>query len=65
MLSFYLIGYGIVRFFIEYYRQPDAHLGLIFISFSMGQVLCGLMIIGGIALYFYLSRIEKQQTVLS
>jgi len=65
MLSFYLIGYGIVRFFIEYYRQPDAHLGLIFISFSMGQVLCGLMMIGGIALYLYLSRIEKQQTVLS
>ena len=61
MLSFYLIGYGIVRFFIEYYRQPDAHLGLILISFSMGQVLCGLMIIGGISLYLYLSRIEKQQ----
>ena len=61
MLSFYLIGYGIVRFFIEYYRQPDSHLGLIFMSFSMGQVLCGLMMIGGITLYLYLSRIEKQQ----
>jgi len=65
MLAFYIIGYGTVRFFIEYYRQPDAQLGFIFMSFSMGQVLCGMMMIGGIALYLYLSRIEKQQTVLS
>ncbi len=62
MLAFYITGYGTVRFFIEYYRQPDAQLGFIFMSFSMGQILCGMMIMGGIALYLYLSRIEKQQT---
>ena len=62
MLAFYIIGYGTVRFFIEYYRQPDAQLGFIFMSFSMGQIFCGMMMIGGIALYIYLSRIEKQQT---
>ena len=61
MLAFYLIGYGIVRFFIEYFRQPDAHIGFILMSFSMGQLLCGVMVAGGIALYLYLSRIEKQQ----
>ena len=61
MLAFYIIGYGTVRFFIEYYRQPDVQLGFIFMSFSMGQILCSMMIIGGIALYLYLSRIEKQQ----
>ena len=61
MLAFYIIGYGMVRFFIEYYRQPDAQLGFIFMSFSMGQILCSLMMIGGIALYIYLSRIEKQR----
>jgi phosphatidylglycerol:prolipoprotein diacylglycerol transferase len=54
MLAFYLIGYGTVRFFIEYFRQPDAHLGLIFISLSMGQLLCAAMIGGGILLYLYL-----------
>lgn len=54
MVAFYLIGYGIVRFFIEYFRQPDSHLGLVFMSLSMGQVLCGAMIIGGLFLYFYL-----------
>jgi len=66
MLAFYIIGYGTIRFFIEYFfieyfRQPDAQLGFIFMSFSMGQILCSTMIIGGIALYLYLSRIEKQQ----
>jgi phosphatidylglycerol:prolipoprotein diacylglycerol transferase len=56
MLALYLIGYGVVRFFIEYFREPDAHLGFIFLSFSMGQILCSLMIGAGILLYFYLWR---------
>jgi phosphatidylglycerol:prolipoprotein diacylglycerol transferase len=65
MLAFYLIGYGIVRFFIEYFRQPDAHIGFIFMSFSMGQLLCGAMIAGGIFLYLYLSRIDKRRSAFS
>jgi len=56
MLALYLIGYGIVRFFIEYFREPDAHLGFVLLSFSMGQVLCSLMISAGILLYYYLWR---------
>ena len=55
--SFYLIGYGVVRFCIEYFRQPDDHLGFVFLSFSMGQILCGLMIAAGIGLYLYLRQI--------
>lgn len=43
----YLIGYGFVRFFIEFYREPDAHLGFIFMELSMGQLLCLAMIAGG------------------
>jgi len=53
MMAFYLIGYGLVRFFIEYFRQPDAHLGFVWMSFSMGQILCGLMIFGGIGISIY------------
>jgi len=59
MLALYLIGYGTVRFFIEYFREPDAHIGFVFLSFSMGQILCSLMIAGGFFLYFYLQRQEK------
>jgi phosphatidylglycerol:prolipoprotein diacylglycerol transferase len=58
MLAIYLIGYGTVRFFIEYFREPDAHLGLVLLSLSMGQILCFLMITAGIFLYVYLWRRE-------
>ena len=61
MLAIYVIGYGSVRFFIEFFREPDAHLGFIFLSFSMGQILCTMMVAGGIGLYFYLKKIEQQQ----
>jgi phosphatidylglycerol---prolipoprotein diacylglyceryl transferase len=50
-LSIYLIGYGAARFFIEFYREPDAHLGFVLISLTMGQILCGAMVVAGILLY--------------
>ena len=56
MLAFYLIGYGTVRFFIEYFRQPDTHLGYILLSFSMGQLLCAAMIACGALLFLYLRK---------
>lgn len=56
MLALYFMGYGLVRFFIEYARQPDAHLGFIFLSFSMGQLLCLAMILAGGLLWVYLIK---------
>ncbi|UCD33192.1 MAG: prolipoprotein diacylglyceryl transferase, partial [Desulfobacterales bacterium] len=61
MLGFYLIGYGTVRFFIEYFRQPDVHLGFVWLSFSMGQILCASMIISGIFLAIYLRYRKTSQ----
>jgi len=52
MLAFYLMGYGLVRFFIEFYREPDAHIGFVVGAFSMGQVLCAAMIAAGAILFF-------------
>jgi len=60
MLALYVIGYGTVRFVIEFFREPDSHLGFILSSFSMGQILCALMIAGGIGLYFYLKQKEQR-----
>lgn len=54
MLALYLMGYGIARFFIEYARQPDAQLGFVFFSFSMGQMLCMAMVLAGGGLLLYL-----------
>lgn len=48
LFSLYIIGYGMVRFFIEFLRDPDPQLGLVLWSFTMGQVLCIVMILCGI-----------------
>ncbi|CAB5128742.1 Prolipoprotein diacylglyceryl transferase [Olavius algarvensis associated proteobacterium Delta 3] len=56
MLALFLIGYGTVRFFIEFVREPDAHLGPVLLSLSMGQLLCAAMIVAGIVLFFWLKR---------
>jgi phosphatidylglycerol:prolipoprotein diacylglycerol transferase len=58
MLALYLMGYGLVRFFIEYARQPDAHLGFIWLSLSMGQLLCMAMILAGGMLLLYLKKLR-------
>jgi len=48
LFSLYLIGYGLVRFFIEFLRDPDPQLGVVLWSFTMGQILCIIMILCGI-----------------
>jgi phosphatidylglycerol:prolipoprotein diacylglycerol transferase len=51
--SLYLIGYGLVRFVIEFFREPDMHLGFIWASLSMGQLLCMAMVCVGIGMFIY------------
>ncbi len=45
--SFFL-GYGIFRFCVEFFRQPDAHLGSLWGGATMGQMLCIPMILFGV-----------------
>ena len=46
----FLIGYGIFRTFIEFFREPDAHLGFIFANITQGQILSFPMILTGVAI---------------
>ena len=46
----FLVGYGTLRFTAEYFREPDAYLGLLALNMSMGQWLCVPMVAAGIAL---------------
>lgn len=47
----FLLCYGVFRFSVEFVRLPDAHLGyLAFDWLTMGQILTGPMILGGILL---------------
>jgi phosphatidylglycerol:prolipoprotein diacylglycerol transferase len=74
MTAMYSIGYGVVRFFIEYFREPDAELGYRFakiedaptyfneslLNISTGQVLCLAMIAAGLG-FIILGAILKKQ----
>lgn len=73
----YMAGYGFFRFIIEYFREPDAELGYriakdsaapiytntSLLNFSTGQVLCFIMIVGGIVMaattYIYSKKCKK------
>ncbi len=49
--ALYLMGYAIVRFIIEFFREPDEQLGFVFGTFTMGQILSFIMFIIGIGLF--------------
>ncbi len=59
MLALYLIGYGIIRFIIEFFRQPDTHLGFVLFGFSMGQLLCLTMIAAGAVLLAWQAFVRR------
>ncbi|HZF22578.1 MAG TPA: prolipoprotein diacylglyceryl transferase [Burkholderiales bacterium] len=52
----FLIGYGTLRFLVEFTREPDGFLGLLALGLSMGQWLSLPMVIGGIALLAWSNR---------
>jgi phosphatidylglycerol:prolipoprotein diacylglycerol transferase len=52
----FLIGYGALRFLVEFTREPDDFLGLLAMGLSMGQWLSLPMIAGGIALLVWSNR---------
>jgi phosphatidylglycerol:prolipoprotein diacylglycerol transferase len=74
MMAVYVMGYGFFRFLIEYVRQPD--LGIEFpielveltnpaiqispFNFTTGQILNFIMILIGIALYFFYNSRYRQ-----
>ncbi|WP_210546293.1 prolipoprotein diacylglyceryl transferase [Rhodoferax sp. PAMC 29310] len=54
----FLLGYGVFRFIAEFFREPDAHLGLLSLGMSMGQWLCIPMIVGGMAMWWWTGKQE-------
>jgi phosphatidylglycerol---prolipoprotein diacylglyceryl transferase len=58
----FLVGYGVCRFTAEYFREPDAFLGLLSLGLSMGQWLCVPMVIVGalLLLYAYQRKAQSQ-----
>jgi phosphatidylglycerol:prolipoprotein diacylglycerol transferase len=52
----FLFGYGVFRFIAEFFREPDAYLGLLSLGMSMGQWLCVPMILGGAGLWWWFGQ---------
>jgi len=57
--SLFILLYGVFRFFIEFFREPDQHIGLLYFEFSMGQILSFPMIL--IGLYFSIIFYNKSK----
>jgi len=72
----YTIGYGVFRFFIEYFREPDADIGYrisvdsnavlydntSLLNISTGQILCFLMILGGLGIWIVRYIMNKKES---
>jgi len=78
LVGLYFIGYGLFRFIIEYFREPDADIGYRFeiikttlptayahplLSFSTGQILCFLMILFGLIWLIIASRLPDKEVI--
>ena len=78
LVGLYFLGYGLFRFIIEYFREPDAELGYRIelvkstlptayshplLSFSTGQIFCFFMIVFGVVWLFIASRMPNRDSV--
>ena len=52
----FLFGYGVFRFIAEFFREPDAHLGILQLGLSMGQWLCVPMMLAGVWMWVRASK---------
>jgi phosphatidylglycerol:prolipoprotein diacylglycerol transferase len=78
LVGLYFLGYGVFRFIIEYFREPDAELGYRLeiiksnlplayahplLSFTTGQILCFLMILFGVIWLIIASRLPDREPI--
>ena len=57
--SIFLILYGVLRFLIEFLREPDIHMGFIIGNLTMGQILSIPMILTGLLIFFIRQKYER------
>lgn len=58
--AIFLAGYGSLRFFTEFTRQPDPQLGYLLGGLTMGQLLCLLMVA---AAAYLVTRVNQREVV--
>jgi phosphatidylglycerol---prolipoprotein diacylglyceryl transferase len=60
LLGIYICGYGLARFIAEFFREPDYNVDIILATISIGQLLCLLMMLVGIALLIWRKYAAKK-----
>lgn len=58
-------GYGLMRFIVEFFREPDPQLGYYFGFLTMGQILCLLMLPISFAVYAHSQRYKLPNPIFS
>jgi phosphatidylglycerol:prolipoprotein diacylglycerol transferase len=51
LLALYIMGYALVRIIAEFFREPDAQIGYLFLGLTLGQILSLGMLILGLGLF--------------
>lgn len=62
LIGMYALGYSLMRFIAEFYREPDVQMGYYGI-FSMGQILSFIMIFASLAILFYAKAKARKECV--
>ncbi|MDR1218379.1 MAG: prolipoprotein diacylglyceryl transferase [Treponema sp.] len=78
LIGLYLFGYGVIRFILEYFREPDVDLGYRFeivktslpqalyhpaLSFSTGQMFCVAMVAAGVVWWIVAARLPDNKAI--
>jgi len=61
IFALFLIGYGVLRMVVEQFREPDPQIGFLFGLVTMGQSLSLIMVAGGLFLWMFRVRKEKNR----
>jgi phosphatidylglycerol:prolipoprotein diacylglycerol transferase len=66
LVGVFALGMGLARFLIEFFREPDAHLGTIALGLSMGQLLTvPLVAVGVFMIVSSRGRFEKREAEMA
>ena len=63
--STFLLGYGVFRFIVEFFREPDSQLGYYFGYFTMGQILCFLMLPAAFLMLMYAKKLNIKNPLIT
>ena len=61
----FAMGYGLARFVVEFFREPDAQVGYLLGGITMGQILSLPMVFAGLALFLWALKAAERRSATS